>query len=123
MILGLGIDLVEIGRIARILDKFGGRFLQKILTRTELNLLPPQNAVYVAGRFAAKEAAVKALGTGFALGITPSQIEITNNSVGKPELAFKDEALRRAETLGVKKTHISISHERACAVALVILEG
>lgn len=123
MIIGLGIDLTELDRIKRSLEKFGERFMEKILTPKELELLPAKNPVpYVAARFAAKEAAVKALGTGFAEGITFQTIEITRMESGAPQLNFLGEALKRSKTMDVHGIHISITHGRDTAAAVVVLE-
>ena len=78
---------------------------------------------FVAGRWAAKEAAVKALGCGFSLGIGPRHIEILPTPTGKPELRFTGPALERARQLGVRHIHVSITHERTTAAAVVVLEA
>ncbi|EGW52611.1 MAG: holo-[acyl-carrier-protein] synthase [Desulfovibrio fairfieldensis] len=123
MIVGLGIDIAEMARLAKVYDKFGRRFLEKILTPAELAALPAQALPYIAGRFAAKEAAVKALGTGFSQDIGPRQIETGRTALGEPLLRFLDQALERAQSLGVRHCRLSISHERSVAVAVVILEA
>ncbi|HAS88668.1 MAG TPA: 4'-phosphopantetheinyl transferase [Desulfovibrio sp.] len=123
MIIGLGIDITELDRIKRSLDKYGERFTKKILTPAELELIPAKNPVpYVAARFAAKEAAVKALGTGFAEGITLHTIEITRMESGAPQLNFLGEALKRSKAMGVDSVHVSITHGRDTAAAVVVLE-
>ncbi|WP_320169688.1 holo-[acyl-carrier-protein] synthase [Maridesulfovibrio sp.] len=123
MIVGLGIDITELDRIKSSLDKYGERFAEKILTAGELKMLPAKNPVpYVAARFAAKEAAVKALGTGFAEGITFQCIEVTNLESGAPQLVFSGNALERSQELGIKGIHISLTHGRDSAVAVVVLE-
>lgn len=123
MILGTGIDLADLGRIERVYKKYGMRFVSKLLTAKEVQNMPANFLPYLAGRFAAKEAAVKALGTGFADGITATQIETVNAPCGRPDLHFFDKAKERALILGVQRVHLSITHERACAAAIVILEG
>ncbi len=123
MLVGLGLDIVELDRIARSLDRFGERFLQKILTDNERRSLPRHPLAYVAARFAAKEAAVKALGTGFAMGITPLHIEICNSSTGKPEINFLYAAQIRFHSLGATSAHISLTHSQTTAAAVVILEA
>ncbi|WP_421901958.1 holo-[acyl-carrier-protein] synthase [Maridesulfovibrio sp.] len=123
MIIGLGIDITELDRIKRSLDKYGERFAEKILTPAEQELIPAKNPVpYVAARFAAKEAAVKALGTGFAEGITFHTIEITRMESGAPQLNFLGKALERSKIMGVEGVHISITHGRDSAAAVVVLE-
>ena len=123
MIVGLGVDLVEILRIERIYGRFGHRFLEKIFTREELDALPAGAAPTLAGRFAAKEAAVKALGTGFSRGIGPRQIEIGRDGCGGPRITFLDRADERRRALGAARCLLSISHERSLAVAVVVLEA
>jgi len=123
MIVGLGIDITELDRIERSLDKYGERFAEKILTPAEIELIPSKNPIpYVAARFAAKEAAVKALGTGFAEGITFHTIEITRMESGAPKLNLLGKALERSKSMGVQGIHISITHGRDTAAAVVVLE-
>ena len=123
MIIGLGIDITELDRIKRSLEKFGERFIKKILTEEEMLLVPDKNPVpYVSARFAAKEAAVKALGTGFAEGITFQCIQISRLDSGAPELTFLGRALTRSSEMGVQSIHLSITHGRDTAAAVVILE-
>lgn len=123
MIIGLGLDIVETERIRRLYERFGQRFPGRILAPGELALMPANAVPYIASRFAAKEAAVKALGTGFARGIVPQQIETVRDLLGKPALLLHGEARRRADTLGVSVCHVSLTHERNYAAAVVILEG
>lgn len=84
--------------------------------------MPANAGFWLAGRFAAKEAGAKALGTGFADGIAPAMLEVFNLRTGAPELFFRDAALARASLLGADKWRLSISHEKYCAAAVVILE-
>ncbi len=136
MILGIGLDIVEIARIGKIYQNFGLAFANKILHAAEIAHLHAalnkkntpaigeRHAIeFLATRFAAKEAAVKALGTGFANGILPKHIGITNLPSGKPELIFYDKALERATSLQVCSTHISLTHEKNTAAAMVVLES
>lgn len=123
MIAGIGIDLVDTRRMAGIYGKFGARFLRKCFTSNEYAQLPANPAIFLSGRFAVKEAAVKALGTGFGHGITPLQIETINCAAsGRPLLYLHGKALELSKSLGITGFHVSISHERAYAVAVVILE-
>ena len=126
MILGLGLDLVSLPRMERSLERFGAHLLERVLTPAERAALPaapgPRTA-YVAARFAAKEAAVKALGTGFAAGVGPRDVEVVTLPSGKPELRLYGAAARRAGELGAASAHISLTHERDAAAAVVILEG
>lgn len=123
MIIGIGLDLVELRRIEAIYRKYGKRFYGKLLTAEELSRLPSDSVPYLASRFAAKEAGVKALGTGFSQGITLQHLKILNNSAGRPELFFSGPALTRAVKMNVEKIHLSISHGRDTAAAVVILEN
>lgn len=126
MIQGTGFDLAALPRIRTLLERYGERFLSRVLTQRELEHLPAAPAAqtaYVAGRFAAKEAAVKALGTGFAGGTGMHDVEILSLPSGQPGLFFHGEAAARAGRMGVKAAHVSISHERDMAGAVVILES
>ncbi len=124
MIVGFGTDIADIERLTAIYNRYGLSFLRKILTPAELEVGGGRHLLsYTAGRFAAKEATVKALGTGFALGIGLRHIEVLNNESGAPFLALKEAALKRAHALGARKFFVSISHERRYAIATVILEG
>ena len=124
MILGLGLDVTEISRIRDLLARFGDRFTQRILTRAEAAGMPKGDAApYVAARFAAKEAAVKALGTGFAQGVTQLSIEVLSLPSGAPMLKLHGKALEIASAMGVQRIHVSLTHGRDTAAATVILEG
>ena len=124
MIVGLGIDMTELERIRAAHARFGRRFLEKFLAPGELAALPETPRLsLLAGRFAAKEAAAKALGTGFSGGVGPCEIEVVTGPSGAPALAFHGRALRRGEQLGMRAAHLSISHERSHAVAVVVLEA
>lgn len=128
MIVGIGIDLVEIERIRRSLERFGDTFIKKMLHPSELkdfsfDVLSPAATPHIAGRFAAKEAAVKALGTGFSGGIGLHDVRISALSSGKPVLAFYGKAQERAAELGTESIHLSISHSRDTAGAVVVLES
>ncbi len=127
-ILGLGLDLVELSRVERSLHHFGEHFLRRILTETEYETVPrplhtSRCIAHVAARFAAKEAAVKALGTGFAQGIGPKDIGVRNNELGRPELVLSGRAKALAEQLGAVTLHLTLTHTRDNAAAVVILEG
>ena len=126
MILGTGFDLTALPRIKALLEKHGERFLTRILTADEMASLPSEPArrvAYAAGRWASKEAAVKALGSGFSAGIGFHDVEIVTMEGGRPELRLHGRAAELAEEKGVNFLHISISHERDMAGAMVILEG
>ena len=123
MIIGLGLDVTELPRIARMYEKYGDIFLRKLLTPNEQTHVPSAPVPFLPGRFAAKEAAVKALGTGFAQGVGMHDVEILSLASGRPELFLHGEAAAKARAMTVQKTHVSISHERDMAGAVVILES
>ncbi|MFP4315025.1 MAG: holo-[acyl-carrier-protein] synthase [Desulfovibrionales bacterium] len=122
MIVGLGIDIVELDRIERIVDRFGTRFTDRILTLREQGDMPRNAVPFLAGRFAAKEAASKALGTGLALGVSFHSLEVVATAEGKPELRLHAAARDLARSMGVVSAHLSITHGRDAAVAVVVLE-
>ena len=123
MIIGVGIDIAELDRVARSYERFGVRFCSRILVPAELAVMPSNAVPFLASRFAAKEAAVKALGTGFSQGVTFQDIEVRSDSLGKPAILFHNQALERCRALGVRQSHLSLSHGRDSAVAVVILEA
>ncbi|MEK7414302.1 MAG: holo-ACP synthase [Planctomycetota bacterium] len=124
MILGLGTDVVGVGRMRQVLTRHRDRFLGQWFDQREAAHICAVGdiAERAAGRWAAKEAAAKALGTGFALGVVPSQIVILPGPAGVPQLVFLGKALARVQTLGSTHWHVSISHADGVAVAVVILE-
>ncbi len=124
MILGLGLDVAELDRIRTGLIRFGTRFTDRVLTPAEAAGIPPAAPeAYVAARFAAKEACAKALGTGFAAGVTFRSIEVRTLPGGAPSLVLHGHARERAEGLGVRRAHVSLTHGRDVAAAVVVLEG
>ncbi len=124
-IVGLGTDISEIQRIEKAASRNGDAFAQRILTQNEFLKYQAlkQKTRFLAKRFAAKEAAAKALGTGIACGVSFHDFEITNNELGKPELHLSNKAAVIANTINVRSVHLSISDERHYAVATVILEN
>jgi holo-[acyl-carrier protein] synthase len=119
----LGLDLTEVDRIAGVLDRHGERFLARVFRPGEIRRQrrhPRAFAEHVAGRFAAKEAAMKALGLGWR-GLAFRDIEVGRDERGKPRLAFHGGALRRADSLRVRATEVSITHGRDVAAAVVAL--
>ena len=122
MIVGLGLDVVELSRMARSWKRFGQRLAQRLLHPDELAALRAPEARFLASRFAAKEAAVKALGTGFAQGITPVDLAVRSLPSGQPELLFYGQAARRCVELGAVRIHLSLTHGRETVAAVVILE-
>jgi holo-[acyl-carrier protein] synthase len=124
-IVGLGTDIAEIERVEKALTRTGEPFARRILTEQEWQIFSAtkQQAKYLAKRFAAKEAASKALGTGIAKGVSFQDFEIENDDFGKPLLSLTGVARERADAMGVNHLHLSISDERHYAVATVILES
>jgi holo-[acyl-carrier protein] synthase len=117
----LGIDLTEVGRVADLLDRWGERFLERVFQPGEIlrrRRHPRAFAEHVAGRFAAKEAAMKALGTGWR-GVAFKEIVVGRESSGKPRLEFRGRALERARALRVVRTEVSITHTKTMAAAVV----
>jgi holo-[acyl-carrier protein] synthase len=122
--LGLGIDLVEVGRIRDLLTKHGDRFKEKTFTAGEIAYCDScaDPAMHFAARFAAKEAAAKAIGTGlWAQGVDWKDIEVTRETSGKPVLLLHRSAQAHAGLLGSTSSLISITHTRDLAMAQVIL--
>ncbi len=125
MIVGIGIDLVSVARMKKILGQaWARRFVERVFTPQEIALcsktLKPEEGF--AGRFAAKEAAVKALGTGFSRGISPKQITITGGVKQKPCILLSSMAGKVAESMGIDNIVVSISHTDGIASAIVIME-
>jgi holo-[acyl-carrier protein] synthase len=123
VILGIGIDVVELPRIRRIWERYGNRFAVKVLSPAEQLLVPRDAVSFLASRFAVKEAAAKALGTGFARGVTFHSLQVVSEPSGKPALKLSSGALELSRSMGVKQMHVSITHGRDVAAAVVILEG
>lgn len=125
MIVGLGTDIAEIERIEKALARSGRAFAERILTPQELTQFDgvKQQGRYLAKRFAAKEAASKALGTGIAHGVSFQDFAISNDDNGKPLLSLSGKAAELAQRSQVASVHLTISDERHYAVATVILEA
>jgi len=125
VIVGIGTDIVTISRMADKLQHTGVRFARRLLTDVEFAEFEtkPNGAAFLAKRFAAKEALVKAFGTGFADGITWKQMSVRNDEKGAPYFELTDAAQAKVEALGVQRIHLSISDEREHAVAFVVLES
>lgn len=122
-IIGHGIDLVEIVRIERMLDEHGGRFVDRCFTKIEQDYAEVSDAVRgerYAARFAAKEAALKALGTGLRDGIEWTDLEVDRTPAGKPFLRLGGRAAEIAESLGIEGWALSLTHAGGLAMASVI---
>jgi holo-[acyl-carrier protein] synthase len=124
MIVGTGIDIVEVPRVAAALQRFGARFLARVFTENEIRYCDSKQnrAERYAARFAAKEAALKAIGTGWKRGISWREVEIGREPGGRPTIAFHGRAAEIARRLGARRASLSLSHTREHAVAQVILE-
>ncbi len=119
--ISIGIDLVEIKKFAPLLSM--GNFLERCFCPSEITQFRESNQItYLAGRFAAKEAVLKALGTGLIDGLSFTDIEIIQLSSGAPEIRLVDKASELAHKLGIKKWFITISHTESYATAVVVGE-
>jgi len=125
VIVGVGVDIVHIGRIEAAIERHGQRFLNKVFCQQEIDICSKKAypALCYAARFAAKEAFVKALGTGFSRGITLTQVCVEKLESGAPVLSLTGAALKKNKELGGKRIHLSLTHEKDSAVAMVIIEG
>lgn len=124
-IIGLGTDLVEIVRIEQIIERLEERLAKRILSAQEWQQYQnhSQPVPFLAKRFAVKEAAAKALGTGIRNGLALNQFEVFNNELGKPGLNLLGQAKILANSLGVQHIHVSLSDEQNYACATVIMES
>ena len=124
MIVGTGVDLCEVDRIERAARRWGKRFIERIYTPREIAYAERKANKYerYAARFAAKEAGMKAIGTGWRRGVRWKDFEVANLPTGKPTLKFHGKAAEFAERLGVRNVALSITHTGATALAHVILE-
>ena len=125
MIVGTGIDLIEVPRIARSIERFGERFLSRVFTPDEIRYCNSKanRAERFAARFAAKEAAMKAIGTGLRRGVTWQHVQVGHAAGGRPTILFTGEAAKFAAALGCKQASLSLSHTADHAIAQVILES
>lgn len=125
MIIGTGVDLAEVDRIREACERYGDRFLQRVFTPAEIAYASRKANKYerFAARFAAKEAGMKAIDTGWRGGVRWQDFEVVNEPSGRPTLRFHGVARQVAERLGVKSVQLSLTHTGALALAHVILEG
>jgi holo-[acyl-carrier protein] synthase len=124
MIFGIGTDIVQVARMQRNLDRFGDRFARRLLSTEEFADFTQSGnrAHFLARRFAAKEAAAKALGTGFADGVQLRDISVTHDVRGRPTLRFTGGAQSLIQNRGITAVHVSLADEHDHAVAFVTLE-
>ncbi|MGZ4854592.1 MAG: holo-ACP synthase [Candidatus Angelobacter sp.] len=125
MIVGTGVDIAEVDRIEAAVKRFGDRFLKRVFTPAEVRYcMGKLNAAErLAARFAAQEAGMKAIGTGMRHGVTWQDVEVLRLPGQRPVLKFSGKAAEFAARLGCKRTHLSLSHTAAQAIAHVILES
>ena len=125
MILGTGVDLAEVGRIREAIARHGERFTGRIYTTAEIAYVESKANRFerYAGRFAAKEAGMKAIGTGWKRGVRWQDFEVSNLPSGRPTLRLHGVAAKIAEAMGVKTISLSITHTAELGMAHVILEG
>ena len=124
MIVAIGIDVIEVQRMQRTLERHGQHFLEHVFSPEELDAAPktPAAAAYFAGRWAAKEAAAKALGTGIGRHCAWTDIRVLRDAAGKPVIHLRGAGARTAQSLGVDAVHATISHTGGLACACVVLE-
>ena len=121
MVIGIGVDIVEVKRIAQALES---AMIERVFTEVEIEYSTARKNKFqhFAGRFAAKEAALKALGTGWQKGIRWKDVEVVSNTLGKPQLVFHRQARKIYQESGAQQAHVTITHATEYAVAVVILE-
>ena len=121
-IIGVGLDATEIGRVAEMIERYGDKFLRRVFTEGEIAYCQRKRdfASSYAARFAAKEAAMKALGTGFSRGVYWTGIEVVRRH-GPPRLAFHGGAAARMEAMGATSSIVTLTHSRELAIAQVML--
>ena len=126
MIVGIGTDIVEIGRLKASIERYGAHFLDHIYTQEEQAAAVSRGEnrfAFYAGRWAAKEAVSKMLGTGFTAKCQWLGISVLNDNAGRPSVALAGVTAETAKSLGIRRIHISISHEKAYACATAIGES
>jgi holo-[acyl-carrier protein] synthase len=125
MIVGVGIDLVEVARVARACERFGDRFLKRLFLEEEIryckNFADPNP--HLAARFAAKEAVSKAFGTGIGPRLGWQDIEVLRRESGQPYVVFHGKGARLLEEMGGKVVHLSLTHTESHAAAVAVIEG
>ena len=120
-IYSIGIDLIEIERIEKLLDRYGDKFMKRIFTEVEIEYCSKKkDKGSFAARFATKEAVFKATGLGLAKGMTWKDVEVINDDRGKPEVRLYG---KTAELLANKTIHISISHSKDASISIIVVEN
>jgi len=125
MLIGTGVDLIEVERIAHSIERYGERFLRRVYTDHEIAYCSRKrvSAESFAARFAAKEAGAKALGTGISRGVTWNEFQVARNPGGRPVLELRGRAALLATELGVRAISLSLTHTSGLAMATVVMEG
>jgi holo-[acyl-carrier protein] synthase len=125
MLIGTGVDLIEVERIAHSIERYGERFLHRVYTDHEIAYCRGRrvSAESFAARFAAKEAGAKALGTGISRGVTWNEFQVARNPGGRPVLELRGRAALLAKELGVRAISLSLTHTVSLAMATVVMEG
>ncbi len=126
MIVSLGLDLVQIDRIAQTMERRGQRFLERVFTdgeRAYCERRPQRRATHYAGRFAVKEAVMKVLGTGWARGVRWRDIEVVRRPGQAPELVLHGVAAQLAAARGIARVHVTITHDAGIAAAVAVAES
>ena len=125
MILGIGTDIIEVSRIRQALERYGERFVRRLFTVAEMEYCSARKnaALHYAGRFAAKEAAFKAIGRGWGGDVSWKDVEITNLPSGKPQITFHGKALELVTEKMMVRAFVTISHIEEHATAVVVIEG
>ena len=121
----MGVDIAEVARIKAAVERYGERFLKRVFTPEEIRYCTSKanTGERLAARFAAKEAGMKAIGTGLRRGVTWQDVEVVRQPSGRPSLRLSGKAAEFASALGCKRIHLSLSHTEEHAIAHVILEG
>lgn len=124
MIYGIGVDILEPDRVVRLLEGYGEKFARRVLTPDEWPYYQRSRRpeMFIANRFAAKEAFSKAMGTGFRFPVTLGQINIIQNRLGKPELFYRSELQKLVDAEGIAGGYVTISDEKSMVCAVVVLE-
>ena len=124
MIFGIGVDVLEAARIKKVYDKYGDHFVSRLLLPAEQEQLgrTKRTERFLAMRFAAKEAIVKAMGTGFAHGIWIRDIGVVQNQWGRPEVVYSERGEKMRQQLGIGAGHVTLTDEAGLIVAVAVLE-
>jgi holo-[acyl-carrier protein] synthase len=125
MIFGIGVDVLEAARVKKLYDKYGDRFVERLLMPAEREQLGKTKRTerFLAMRFAAKEAIVKAMGTGFAHGIWIRDVGVVQNSWGRPEVVYSPRGEKVRRRLGIGAGHVTLTDEAGLIVAVAVLES